>query len=94
MSEEEIIDIFETVIRANRFDGLYTSVDIIVEAMQGLLDLYNQTKKDLKNDIEARDILVQYFYNTKEDIKNIINNHYPDVAVQKILELLERKTDK
>ena len=101
MSEEEIIKYLENVIGTIKESDMLFDEPVNIKcgmkmlgALQGLLDLYNQTKKDLKNDIETRDILVQYFYNTKEDIKNIINNHYPDVAVQKILELLERKTDK
>ena len=45
MSEEKIIDVIETVIIANRFDGVYTSIDIIIEAMKGLLDLYEEEKE-------------------------------------------------
>lgn len=54
MSEEKIIEVLKKVLTACRFDGLYTSQGIILEAIQGLLDLYTKEKeknKEFKGEI-------------------------------------------
>ena len=53
MREEEIKEVLENVIRTNKYSGLYSTVDVITEAIQGLLDLYEKEKeknKTLKGD--------------------------------------------
>ena len=45
MSEEKIKEIFDTVFIANKFDGIFSSKDIIIEAMKELLKLYQEQKQ-------------------------------------------------
>lgn len=48
VKEEEIKEVLGNVIRTNKYSGLYTTVDVITEAIQGLLNLYEQEKEKNK----------------------------------------------
>lgn len=50
MSEEEIIGILKIVILVNNFES-FSSESIIIEAIQGLLDLYNKEKEKNVSDM-------------------------------------------
>ena len=81
MSEEEkeAIEILKRVNKANRFDGLYSSVGIIFEAQKTILNLIDKLQKDnyeldrenqliFEKNIELQKENEQY-----EEIKNLIS---------------------
>lgn len=57
VKEEEIKEVLENVVRTNKYSGLYTTVDVITDAIQGLLDLYEKEKEKniyLTQELETR----------------------------------------
>ena len=93
MSEDEIIDtITKQLKRKADYD---TGVHLPQLAVEGLLDLYQQEKEKNNYEWMRRNCLptdlVKKLYISKYKIKEKLNNHYPDEAVQKIIELLEEE---
>lgn len=87
MTEEEIIEVLQRVILANRFDGLYTSICIIIEAIQGLLDLYNKEKEKNK-ELETT---IGLFKNANKNMATIVNESYGKnfISKDKIRDIIE-----
>lgn len=73
MNEEEkqAIDVIETVIRANRFDGLYTSISIIIEAMQTILKLMDKQQKEIEELKETEWKVVEIISDTNDNLEEM-----------------------
>ena len=64
--KKKIKEIFNEVFIANKFDGIFTSNDIVIEAMRELLKLYEKQKQEIKKLKNETEMLRGFFKNTIE----------------------------
>ena len=106
MGEEEIMQVLNKVITANRFDGLFTDISMIINAIQGLLDLYNKEKEKYKGIEEGTTIIyinknakyvredkIEKYYISKNKIRAKIKEVEDEIKKRPTLEELDWQLD-
>lgn len=95
MKEKEAIEVLERVIMADRFDGLFSSIGIIIEAMQSMINLYNKEKEKNKKLKKENNVLEIIHKSYKEMIEenNLISKDKNRVYEKEGLPALFEKVD-